>query len=720
MKKKIIIVILAFVIGFLGSSVLLNYSDSLKQYSKANQEYLLSKNKSDLSKPDKADFLKFKITYLIPNNEKNFCLVVLLGIFSSGFVIYKISENNKNEKSKDIEGKDRWATKGEILSNKDFQKVDSNNIEAAKNTGPIIARVGKFYIVDKSNTHTLGIGTTRSGKTQTYVLPTIRIMSSGKEKQSFVVNDPKGELLENSYNTLENNGYNVVVLNLRNTDKTSLWNPLSFIIDKYKQAKDNNLDLSKVNDYLDVMAEVLTQNPKSDPIWPASAKSLLTAIILYLMELGYKTDTLDKVNMYSVYQFFIEYGKSEYENIGGQLVETSKLDKIFQSLPRGNPAKSAYATSNFASGDMKSSIFAVLSENIALWGKDSGIASLTSGNDIDFIKLFSDEKPCAIFMIIPDNRPARHCIASMFVNQCYLALTEYLDEHEISTLPRKVNFILDEFGNMVTIPDMATKITISASRGILFHMFVQDLNQLEVKYGKTSKTIQSNCGNLVYIYSLDPDTNKYFSSILGTETLLYSTFSGKESEGLTNQSQQYKGRQLMTPTDLSVLEYGETIIKRQRMYPIKTIMPFFYELNIKPTSISDIPLNSNNRKLSEWVFPFELVDKENGFQSVIEENPNDNFTQKEVKSDIPNAPMMSPDSFAEQFNSRRNVSGFNPIKIAIQKINELTQNQYTELLFECKFKEAQSLVSQKYMMKLIDKPTYDILIAQIENRKKEL
>lgn len=715
MKRNIILLSLAFMLGFFASVVLLNYTEVLNSYNTVNREYLLSENKASLEKPNKADYLKFKKKYLLPSNDKHFAIAIILGCGLSGYVLYLISKDEKRGQNKDIEGKDRWATKKEILNNKDFSKVNSQHIENAKKTGPLIAKIGKYYIVDTSTTHSLIIGTTRSGKTQTYVLPTLRIMCSGKEKQSFVVNDPKGELLENSYDMLKQNDYNVVVLNLKNTDKTSLWNPLTFIIQKYKQAKDNNLDLSKVNDYLDVMAEVLTQNPKSDPIWPASAKSLLTAMILYLMELGYKTDTLDKVNMYSVYQFFIEYGKCEYENIGGQLVETSKLDKIFQSLPRGNPAKSAYATSNFASGDMKSSIYAVLSENISLWGKDSGIASLTSGDDIDFIKLFSDEKPCAIFMVVPDNRPARHCIASMFVNQCYLALTEYLEERDIPTLPRKVNFILDEFGNMVTIPDMATKITISASRGILFHMFVQDLNQLEVKYGKASKTIQSNCGNLIYIYSLEPDTNKYMSSILGTETLLYSTYSGKESEGLTNRSQQYKGHQLMTPTDLAVLEYGETIIKRQRMYPIRTVMPFFYELNIKPRKISDIPLSNNNRNLSEWIFPFEIVDDENGFQTVIENNPNDNFEQQITKSDVPNKPMMSPDTFVEK--NQRQQNNINPIKLAVQRINELTQNQYTELLFEQKFKEVQSIVSQKYMMKQIDKSMYDILITQIENRK---
>ena len=111
------------------------------------------------------------------------------------------------------------------------------------------------------------------------------------------------------------------------------------------------------------MASTLTNNPKSDPIWPSSAKSLLSALILYMIEQGYKHDKLDKVNMYSVYQFFIEYGQEvEKTDPFGNVITKNRLDEIFKGLPVGSLAKAAYATSNFAKGDMRASIFATLAD----------------------------------------------------------------------------------------------------------------------------------------------------------------------------------------------------------------------------------------------------------------------------------------------------------------------------------------------------------------------
>ncbi len=436
-----------------------------------------------------------------------------------------------------------------------------------------------------------------------------------------------------------------------------------------------------------------------------------SVMILYLMELGYENNTLDKVNMYSVYQFFIEYGVTEQEVLNGVAVETTRLDKLFQSLPRGNPAKAAYATSNFAKGEMKSSIFATLSENMALFGRDMGIAALTSGDDIDFIKLFGNEEtPTAIFMIIPDNRPARHSVASMFINQAYLSLCEYLDDNEIKRLPRTVNFILDEFANMVTIPDMAAKITVSAARGIIFHLFVQSLQQVESKYGKDAKTIMENCGNTVYIYSLAPETNEYFSKLLGSSTLQYETYSGTVDEGMKNKSYHFKAKPLKSPTELSVLSYGETIIKHQRMYPILTKFGFFYKLGLKVTPISEIPLSDSRRALSDWLFPFELIDE------AYSKACGSGVTSAGAANDIPNIPLVSPDSHTKrEYKSGKNPT--NPVKLAIEQANRVTNNEFSELLAARDFRQLKALLNQLKFKRQLSEQSLELLSNIVENEK---
>lgn len=214
-----------------------------------------------------------------------------------------------------------------------------------------------------------------------------------------------------------------------------------------------------------------------------------------------------------------------------------------------------------------------------------------------------------MIMIVPDEKKSRHVIASLFVNQCYNALVDYANKFIGQKLPQRVHFILDEFGNMVNIPDMDTKITVGAGRNLLFDLFVQDLNQLDTKYNNAAKTIRSNTGNLVYINSLDVDTNKYFSSALGDRTIEYTTYSGDLHSFLSHQAGSVDSVPLIRPEDLSELPFGTAITKRQRCYPIKTVFDPFYRLGIKAQSIAEIAKTMDFRynSLEETIYPLDSI-----------------------------------------------------------------------------------------------------------------
>lgn len=572
---------------------------------------------------------------------------------------------------KDLEGSDRWATKREL--NKNLIRIPEKELYKAEKTGPLIACKYGYFYVDPKNNHSLIIGTTGSGKTQSHVLQQARVFACGKDKQSMIFNDPKGEIFSSTYPIMKKEGYNVVILNLRDTNRSSRWNPLTFIINEYVHCVKNNLDLSKVSEYIDTMASTLTNNPKSDPIWPSSAKSLLSALILYMIEQGYKHDKLDKVNMYSVYQFFIEYGQEvEETDPFGNVITKNRLDEIFKGLPVGSLAKAAYATSNFAKGDMRASIFSTLADNIRIFGLDTGIAQLTSGNDIDLDELISCGKPFAIYMIIPDDRPTRHVIASMFINQSYLSMVEYLTRNSMKALPRRVNYILDEFCNLVTIPGMDNKITVSRSRNIGWHLYIQGLSQLDAKYHDDSKTIRENCANWVYIYSGDPDTNQFISNILGSRTVQYKTYSGKLSEELS-ENRAYKGKQLKTPTELAVLQEGDTIVKHHRMYPIESNFKFFYKLNLGTAELDDIAFSSGGKALVEILIPFEILMPQKADQEdhLSEKNSSDDGLHQQPATAIPNRFVDSPDSVV-----------ISPQKAALEAIDEATNGEWSRAMQE--------------------------------------
>lgn len=688
--RRVTELILSFLISSAAICYILNMFIqmlSISAVSRRNTTYSFS----DIMSP------KLKYFYTPPKGMPLFA-PYLTGYIAAIVFCIRIEQRYQVKHSQDeLHGTSRWSEIKEIKE--ELYEIPEKDFENAEKSGIPLAFINGKYYVDVTTTHSLIIGTTRSGKTQTFVLPFINLLASCQvitSKQSMVINDPKGEILENTYDILKRNGYKIVVLNLRDTDRTSCWNPLAFIIEEYVYAKEHHTDMSKVNDYIDTMANTLTYNPETDPIWPSSAKSLLKAIILYLLDTGYENNCLNKVNMYSVYQLFVEYGSDdEVKIVNGAQVTVNKLDQLFKSLPVGSSAKAAYATSKFASGDMRSSIFATLADNISIFGSDEGIASLTARNDIRFDDLVDNEQPTAIFMVVPDDRPTRHVIASLFINQCYTAMVEYLNRNRMQSLPRRVNFILDEFCNMVRIPGMDNKITVSAGRNILFHLFLQDLSQLDIKYKDESKVIRTSCGNLIYIYSMDPDTNEFISRTLGNETKEYIAYSGSLKEYISQQSYQAMGRALMTADELSVMDYGETVIKRQRMYPLKSTFEFFYKSGHKITKIDDIVISEQRVALSKSLFDFELINarlNEAGHSS----------SQKTISSmySIPDRPLSSPGARQQTSHSKQN-----PMKLAIEEADRLTNGEFSLLISQNEYSQCETILKRFKAKRSLDENT---------------
>jgi len=131
-----------------------------------------------------------------------------------------------------------------------------------------------------------------------------------------------------------------------------------------------------------------------------------------------------------------------------------------------------------------------------------------------------DEKPTALFLIIPDEVRVRYPLAILFVIQLYKKLVEKAQGMG-GRLKRNVYFMLDEFGNMPKFPEFGSIMTVGRSRGIFFELCVQSYSQLYQVYGQEEgKIIKDNCPIQVYIASEDTVTNKEFSELLGKKTVV--------------------------------------------------------------------------------------------------------------------------------------------------------------------------------------------------------
>src|SRR5699024_4501199 len=116
---------------------------------------------------------------------------------------YKINRSFKSL-NKGQHGDSRFTTLKEIK--KQYKEVPEKTTEYKGDGGVVISRHKDKIYIDDGPVNNLIIGTTRSGKGENFIFPTIDSLSRAENKPSMVLNDPKGELVSSSYDTLKKRG----------------------------------------------------------------------------------------------------------------------------------------------------------------------------------------------------------------------------------------------------------------------------------------------------------------------------------------------------------------------------------------------------------------------------------------------------------------------------------------------------------------------------------
>lgn len=327
-----------------------------------------------LFKPRPSLFLVYIFMYILVG----FIYIKLL--FSIRASFKEIDEGQK--------GTSRFATRKEV--DKQYRSVPIAN-ELYKGKGGVpIARGYKNYItidgkkvrkevmyIDDSPVNNLIIGTTRSGKGETFVVPMIDIYSRASQKASLVINDPKGELMAMCKEMLEYRGYDVYMLNLLQPINSMSYNPLELIKQAYERK-----DYSEAQLLCKTLTHSLYYKPNvKDPFWQNSAMSLVNALILAVCDECIARNEKEKITMYTVANMLSELGGDNYTNENEE--EKNKLDEYFKSLPNGSVAKSQYATSSFAGGSARGNIFSVAMSELQTYTLEE-TGKLTSKNSLDF------------------------------------------------------------------------------------------------------------------------------------------------------------------------------------------------------------------------------------------------------------------------------------------------------------------------------------------------
>lgn len=254
------------------------------------------------------------------------------------------------------------------------------------------------------------------------------------------------------------------------------------------------------------------------------------------------------------------------------------------------------------------------------------------------------DKPTAVFMIIPDYDSSNHTLASIFTKQLYTNLAMNCAETKGKKCFTRVQFIMDEFGNMPPIDDMDQVMTVCLGRNILFNLVVQSYSQFKRKYGEAAETIKENCQNHIYIMSTNDDTIEELSKKAGHSTLISQSSNESHLEVDNKITKSADQQRIITFDRLSQLIEGETLVirslhrqdnerKKVRPYPIfntrETNMPYRWQFlsNWLDTSkdLNDIDIESEHSGL-------ELSDLNIDFADfIIDKGARKRYVQTNIK-----------------------------------------------------------------------------------------
>ena len=441
-------------------------------------------------------------------------------------------------------GYSRWAKDKEMKAV--LKEVDPQASTSEYAGIPLISKNGKLW-VDNGEYHTLVIGATGAGKTQSTILPAIQCLA--KKGESMILTDPKGELYEGTGELLKSKGYDIIVLNFRSPQKGNAWNPMTLPYRLYTSGnKDKAIEL--LDDLaLNILYEENSGN--SDPFWEKTSADYFSGLALGLFEDAPE----EKININSI-SLTTTVGE---EKCGG----STYVKEYFNLKDPNSPAYINASGTIMAPNETKGSIISVFKQKVKLFSSRENLSEMLSYSDFDLRTI--GERPTAVFIIIQDEKKTYHSLATIFIKQCYETLIDVAQEHG-GKLPCRTNFLLDEFANMPPLKDVTTMITAARSRQVRFTMIIQNFAQLTQVYGKeNAETIKGNCGNIVYLISTELSALEEISKLCG--------------EVKSKKDDKTASTPLVTVSDLQRMKQFDQIVLRLRMQPFKTSFTPNFKIN---------------------------------------------------------------------------------------------------------------------------------------------
>ena len=472
-------------------------------------------------------------------------VLVLLLCYGMGIGIY--FSTRRNYRRREEHGSAKWG-EARTVNKKYAQHPKSANKLMTQNVS-----IGLNAKKHRRNLNTLVCGGSGAGKTRFYCKPNLM-----QANTSFVILDPKGEIVRDVGKLLEAKGYEIKVLDLISMEKSHCYNPFVYL------RSDNDIQRLVTNLFKSTTPKGSQSN---DPFWDTAASMLLLALVFYL---HYEAPG-DEQNFAMVMEM-LRAGAIEDE----EEPRPSPLDNLFSELEYENPEHIAlkyYHSYHSGSAKTLKSIQITLAARLEKFNLES-LAALTTTDELELETL--GEKKTALFALIPDNDTSFNFLVSLLYTQLFQQLFYSADHIHGGSLPIPVHFLMDEFAN-VSLPDDFDKIlSVMRSRSVSVSIILQNLAQLKALFEKQWESIVGNCDEFLYLGGNEQSTHKYVSELLGKSTIDTNTY-GKSSGRSGNYSTNYQisGRELLTPDEVRMLDnqYAILFIRGER-----PVLDFKYDI----------------------------------------------------------------------------------------------------------------------------------------------
>ncbi|MEG6521390.1 VirD4-like conjugal transfer protein, CD1115 family [Desulfotomaculum sp. 1211_IL3151] len=464
------------------------------------------------------------------------CILLFVAAYGMGIGIY--FSTKRNYRRREEHGSARWG--GAAAVNKKYRDKDPRKNKLLTQS----VRIGLDGRKHKRNLNVMVVGGSGSGKTRFYAKPNVM-----QANTSFVILDPKGEILRDTGNLLKAKGYEIKVLDLINMPLSHCYNPFAYLKD--------DKDVLKL-----VTNLIRNTTPKgsntNDPFWERSETALLEALILYLLYEAPKNEQNFPMVMEMIAAAEVREDDETYQ---------SPLDELFERLAMREPehlAVKQYNIFKLAAGKTAKSILISLGVRLEKFNL-STIAGITTADEMELPSI--GEKKTALFAVIPDNDSSFNFIVGMLYTQLFQSLMYLADYKYGGRLPVHVHFVMDEFAN-VALPDEFDKLlSTMRSREISVSIILQNLAQLKALFKDTWESIVGNCDEFLYLGGNEQSTHKYVSELLGKETIDMNTYGqSKGRSGSYSINYQLSGRELLTPDEVRMLDnrYALLFIRGER------------------------------------------------------------------------------------------------------------------------------------------------------------